>query len=287
MSKLYIDGSKIESQDRKKSFVWKKAILKHRDKLYLRITKSIAEKNGCIPTTDMFMPRGKYVPREVRVYIDYHSLLIQKHNILFIHVKGSKKKPYQRYYKTCIAYEEKLIKHQIQLQICGKKYSYSKTNHDATFMNIKYDYYNRTGVFRPGYYLQVGVSDYYIVYLWLYPNPTDITNALKDILRETLQDRMDAEFQQHMGYEKHDQIQEKSKYRNSSSEKTVKTSQGQIDLSIPRDRNATFDPVVVEKHIRDIPDVDAKIMNLYVKGMSTRGSSDTVWISMAFKLVLV
>jgi hypothetical protein len=63
-----------------------------------------------------------------------------------------------------LEYEEKLLEYQIHLEICGIRNSYSKTDHDATFMNMKYDYYNRTGVFKPGYNLQVGVSDEYRIW---------------------------------------------------------------------------------------------------------------------------
>lgn len=116
----------------------------------------------------------------------------------------------------------------------------------------------------------------YIIDEYGVTSPNDITNALKDLLGETLQEMMNAEFDSHMGYEKHDQVMEKTNYRNGSSKKTVKTSQGNINLNIPRDRNASFEPIVVEKHNRDISDVDNKIINLYARGMSTRDISDTV-----------
>lgn len=107
-------------------------------------------------------------------------------------------------------------------------------------------------------------------------SPNDVTEALKDLLGETLQEMMNAEFESHMGYEKHDHSNSKSNYRNGNSKKKVKTSQGEIELNIPRDRNAEFEPVVVEKHVRDISDVDNKIINLYARGMSTRDISETV-----------
>lgn len=66
------------------------------------------------------------------------------------------------------------------------------------------------------------------------------------MLGETLQEMMDAEFDEHMGYDKHDHTSKKDNYHNGSSKKTVKTSQGNIELDIPRDRNATFDPVIIE-----------------------------------------
>lgn len=173
MSTLFIDGTKIEAYARKTSFVWKKSILKFQDKLYLKITKAVAEMNTVIPAIDMFLPKGRYTPEEVRVYINYISLLLQKNEVLFVYGKGKKKTVYQRYYELFVEYEEKLLEYQIHLKICGKRNSYSKTDKDATFMNMKYDYYNQTGVFKPGYNLQIGVSDEYIVHVGLYNNPTD------------------------------------------------------------------------------------------------------------------
>ncbi len=107
-------------------------------------------------------------------------------------------------------------------------------------------------------------------------NPADITNALKDLLGGTLQEMMDAEFEEHMGYKKYEQKKAKTNYRNGSTSKTVKTSQGVVELEMPRDRNASFQPVVVEKNCRDISDVDSKIINLYARGMSTRDISESI-----------
>lgn len=116
----------------------------------------------------------------------------------------------------------------------------------------------------------------YIIEEYGVTSPTDITNALKDLLGETLQEMMDAEFQEHMGYDKYDQSTKKYNYRNGSTTKKVKTSQGEVRLSIPRDRDASFEPIVVEKHTRDISDVDNKIINLYARGMSTRDISESI-----------
>ena len=116
----------------------------------------------------------------------------------------------------------------------------------------------------------------YIIDEYGVTTPNDITNALKDLLGETLQEMLDAEFNEHMGYDKYDQITQKDNYRNGSSKKTVKTTQGQIDIHIPRDRNASFDPVIIEKHNRDISDIDNKIINLYARGMSTRDISESI-----------
>lgn len=116
----------------------------------------------------------------------------------------------------------------------------------------------------------------YIIDEYGVTSPTDITNALKDLLGETLQDMLNSEFDEYMGYDKYDQKTDKTNYRNGTSKKTVKISQGNIDLDIPRDRNSSFDPAIIEKHNRDISDIDNKVINLYARGMSARDISDTI-----------
>ena len=116
----------------------------------------------------------------------------------------------------------------------------------------------------------------YIIDEYGVTSQNNITNALKDLLGETLQEMLVTEFDEHMGYDKYDQTTKKDNYRNGSSKKTVKTSQGHIDINIPRDRNASFDPVIIEKYNRDISDIDNKIINLYARGMSTRDISESI-----------
>ncbi len=116
----------------------------------------------------------------------------------------------------------------------------------------------------------------YIIDEYGVTSQNNITNALKDLLGETLQEMLVTEFDEHMEYDKYDQTTKKDNYRNGSSKKTVKTSQGHIDINIPRDRNASFDPVIIEKYNRDISDIDNKIINLYARGMSTRDISESI-----------
>lgn len=116
----------------------------------------------------------------------------------------------------------------------------------------------------------------YIIENYNPKSATDITEALKDLLGETLQGMLEAEFDEHMGYEKYEQKTEKNNYRNGSSKKTVKTSQGNIELNIPRDRKGEFEPIIVEKHNRDISDIEEKIINLYARGMSTRDITEAI-----------
>jgi len=64
-----------------------------------------------------------------------------------------------------------------------------------------------------------------------------------------------------------------SNSRNGSSKKTIQSEDGELELSIPRDRNGSFEPVLVPKHQRRIAGLDEKILALYARGNSTRDIS--------------
>jgi len=86
-----------------------------------------------------------------------------------------------------------------------------------------------------------------------------------------------AELDDHLGYEKH-QAKEKpgDNTRNGFSKKTLKTNIGDIPLDIPRDRESSFDPVIVPKHQRMSSRIEQAIITLYSRGMSTRDIEATV-----------
>lgn len=107
-------------------------------------------------------------------------------------------------------------------------------------------------------------------------NANDIAYALKDMFKDTIQTMMNVEFDSSMGYEKSDNKTEKSNYRNGYSSKKVKSQFGEFDLTIPRDRNAEFEPQIVPKNKRDISGIEEKVINLYGKGLSTREISDSI-----------
>ena len=64
-----------------------------------------------------------------------------------------------------------------------------------------------------------------------------------------------------------------SNSRNGHTKKTIQSEQGPLELQIPRDRNGSFEPVLVPKHQRRIAGLDEKILSLYARGMSTRDIS--------------
>ena len=168
---LYIDGTKFEANAHKFTFVWKRAILNYQSNLYTKITKEIQSIN----TLECFNYdiKSAYSAADLEpIYRDlvFHCL---KHDIKFVYGKGTRKSVYQRHYDLIKSYADKLVEYEEHLRICGERNSYSKIDHDATFMHGKEDYYNKTGIFKPYYNVQIGVSDEYIMHVGVYQNPTD------------------------------------------------------------------------------------------------------------------
>jgi len=104
-----------------------------------------------------------------------------------------------------------------------------------------------------------------------------LQEALKDLLGDTIQNMLEAELDEHLGYEKYESTEEaKSNYRNGYTSKTLKSSVGQVEIDIPRDRNAEFEPKIVPKYKRDISEIENKIIAMYARGMSTREINEQI-----------
>ena len=103
----------------------------------------------------------------------------------------------------------------------------------------------------------------------------DIQDALKDLLGGTLKEMLEAEMDDHLGYEKSERS-DSDDYRNGYKEKAVNSSYGSLRIDVPQDRKSTFEPKVIKKRQKDISDIDKKIISMYAKGMTTRQISDTL-----------
>lgn len=99
----------------------------------------------------------------------------------------------------------------------------------------------------------------------------NIEIALRDMMKETLQEMLENELTEQLGYTKYEYSDdEKTNYRNGYSKKTVHSTNGDIELNIPRDRNGEFEPIIVEKGSKDISNIEEKIIRMYARGISNR-----------------
>jgi len=103
----------------------------------------------------------------------------------------------------------------------------------------------------------------------------DIQDALKDLLSGTIKEMMEAEMDDHLGYEKYERSDE-SNSRNGTKTKRVRSKYGEFEVDVPQDRDSTFDPKVLPKRQKDISSIDDKIIAMYAKGMTTRQISETI-----------
>ena len=103
----------------------------------------------------------------------------------------------------------------------------------------------------------------------------DIQDALKDLLGGTIKEMMEAEMDDHLGYEK-SKRSDNDDYRNGYKRKQVNSRYGSMEIEVPQDRKSTFEPQVVKKRQKDISDIDQKIISMYAKGMTTRQISETI-----------
>ena len=103
----------------------------------------------------------------------------------------------------------------------------------------------------------------------------DIQDALKDLLGGTIKEMMEAEMDDHLGYEKSERSNNDD-YRSGHKTKRVNSSYGSMEIEVPQDRKSTFEPQVVKKRQKDISDIDQKIISMYAKGMTTRQISETI-----------
>jgi transposase-like protein len=105
-------------------------------------------------------------------------------------------------------------------------------------------------------------------------DPKDIlgkNGLLKQLTKRLVERTLEAELADHLGYEPHEQKgRGTGNNRNGKGRKTVKSETGEIDITVPRDRNGTFEPKLVKKRQRRLEGFDDKVLALYSRGLSTR-----------------
>ena len=99
----------------------------------------------------------------------------------------------------------------------------------------------------------------------------DIQSLFKETIAEFIEDGLDAELSEELGYSKYDyKNKDTDNSRNGHSSKTLRTSFGKVDVSVPRDRKGEFEPQLQKKNQTSISqDVEEKILSMYAKGMTT------------------
>ena len=152
---LFVDGTKVEANANRYTFVWSKRVEKGMEKLLGKQAALITELR-----TQYAMELGERTkPEEILKRL---REVAEEQGIKFVHGKGKRRSTLQKQIEQLEAMQEKAGEYQAHKKILGKRNSYSKTDHDATFMRMKDDHMGN-GQLKPGYNVQLGVEAEYIV----------------------------------------------------------------------------------------------------------------------------
>lgn len=104
-----------------------------------------------------------------------------------------------------------------------------------------------------------------------FKSANDLDDFLHGIFKRGVEKMLEAELDDHLGYEKHDASGVNTgNSRNGKKAKLVKTKMGEVSIEVPRDRNSSFEPVILPKRKRMLDKIEDVVISLYAKGMSTR-----------------
>ncbi len=115
-----------------------------------------------------------------------------------------------------------------------------------------------------------------------FSSTTEIMLAMKEMFKDVLQQVMECELDNKLGYEKSERVSENGEkevsknYRNGYSQKIIKSQLGEVQVKIPRDRNGEYEPQIIEKYSRNADGMEDKILSLYSCGMSQRDISEQI-----------
>lgn len=108
-------------------------------------------------------------------------------------------------------------------------------------------------------------------------NAQEMQDAIKEIFGPMFEAMLQGEMDNHLGYESNDHgYKATSNRRNGYTNKTLKTTMGDIEIHSPRDRDGSFDPQIIPKRTTDVSGIEDKVITMYAKGMSQRDIADTI-----------
>lgn len=96
----------------------------------------------------------------------------------------------------------------------------------------------------------------------------ELTSFFHALRKRAIEEMLEGELDAHLGYEKH-QTSENRNSRNGHSTKTIKSENGQTEIKVPRDRDSSFQPMLIKKRESFIDGIENIIISMYAKGMST------------------
>ena len=172
----YIDGTKLEANANKYTWVWKKSCIKSRNATFSKLTQLLEEVNTFMAFYQraVFEVRQEYTVEYVKYILATFLEATGMSESDFVHGKGKHKTAIQRLYDKVYDCYKKLESYAQKITICGdNRNSYSKTDNDATFMRFKKDHMKNDQLL-PGYNLQMVICDEMIAHYGVFAYASDM-----------------------------------------------------------------------------------------------------------------
>jgi transposase len=174
----FFDGTKLEANANRYTFVWKKSIEKNEMKMHLKAA-GIAEEINKLYFTG-FTVTKETIDSDLYGMMVFLERKMEEGNIAFVNGSGKRKSNEQKLLEALRSYRARQSSYDDSKDILEGRNSYSKTDNDATFMRMKDDHM-RNGQLKPGYNVQLGVCGEYVIGVGIFPNANDY-GTLKPML---------------------------------------------------------------------------------------------------------
>lgn len=172
---IFIDGTKIEANANKYTFVWKKSVTRNQAKLFEKISTFVQECETSFGIRTVYT--GNITLHTLKRLRKQLVRVKKEEGIVFVKGSGKRKTLLQRSMEQLDEFIQKLKEYTRKLHICGERNSYSKTDTDATFMRLK-EGAMLNGQLKPAYNVQHGVDSQYITWVDLSAHPTDVRTLI-------------------------------------------------------------------------------------------------------------
>jgi transposase len=172
---LFVDGTKIEANANRYTFVWKKVVDKNEAKMYVKIQSCIEKINQTYMTG--FKINKETLLYDLKTVLAYLENKRQQEQNEFVYGIGKSKSQLQKFTEELKAFYGRQEKYNTHHRLFEGRNSYSKTNPDATFMHMKDDHM-RNAQLKPAYNVQIGVESEYVTGVGVFRDRSDTATLI-------------------------------------------------------------------------------------------------------------
>ena len=172
---LFVDGTKIEANANRYTFVWKKVVNKNEAKMFEKVNSCVEEVNQTFLTT--FSISKETLIADIESVLRFLKEKQRESKIEFVQGIGKRKTQLQKFMEKLQEFKERQERYDTHNQLFEGRNSYSKTDPDATFMRMKDDHM-RNAQLKPAYNVQIGVESEYVTGVGIFQDRNDIATLI-------------------------------------------------------------------------------------------------------------